>query len=399
MLLINSSFVGGLGAARKTASFIKHINGRIDYRLLTDSASVEKLVLVGLQPDKVITIEEASPPEKIYDAVHSSLSSIEYEAMISFGWRTFVPANAIERNKPVVIVDGGWPECLGDYPSPFWKEIYTSIKSYCLTSHFFHPEMNNLLKQYREIPFKWIFHPFQVDEIRWHTELRDNLIKNRSSLPYYLPGHRSIFLNMNEEYVEPTQGSFTGGWLKPSQLDECRGFVTRLLMELDGAKEPLVLIVSREIARQFEPVISCCRTLKVMPRPPLNIEKHHIWRAGADLVLVRAARSVGAAQVALSNTPALHMICPARDDYMGELSSCKIAERMGIAKFVDHEKMSLRDAILDHLDSKISQELSWQAQIQALSFWQTNGPESLLETVLEENVSPAIRIASGGITI
>lgn len=55
MLLINSSFVGGLGAARKTASFLKHIR-HIDHILFTDSESVAKLELVGLKPDRVVAV-------------------------------------------------------------------------------------------------------------------------------------------------------------------------------------------------------------------------------------------------------------------------------------------------------------------------------------------------------
>ncbi|MBY0357242.1 MAG: hypothetical protein K2W82_04505 [Candidatus Obscuribacterales bacterium] len=382
MLLVNSSFVGGFGAARKAASFVKHIEQHTDFFLLTDSASLEKLKLVGLEPDRVINIKENFSAKEIYAAVETSLTALKYDALVSFGWRTFVPAAAVEKGVPAVIVDGGWPERLESHPSPFCKDVYTKLKTYYLTSHFFSPELNNLLSHREEIAFEWMFHPFQEKEIRWHTKIRDKLKGQR--LPYYLPGYKTIFLDMSWDYVDPKQAIFTGGWLKPKMLDECRGFVTRLLMELDSSGESLLLIVQQNIAKQFEPVIAQCRTLKVVACPALSPEEHQIWRAGADLVLLRAARSVGAAQVALSDTPALHMICPASDDYMGELSSCKIAEKMGIAKFMSHENESLAQAVMNHLESGKSLEIAKQVQSEALSFWKTNGPDCLLDLVLEK---------------
>lgn len=383
MLLINSSFVGGLGAARKTASLVKSIERRVNYLLFTDSEGVGKLELVGLRPDLVVTIPDGSAPENVYAAVRNRLSSVKYDAMISFGWRSYVPADAIERSKPVVIVDGGWPERFEGYPSPFWKDIYCKVNAYCLTNHFFSPGLADLPKHSSEVPFRWVFHPFQEDEVQWHVGLRSKLNTLREHLPYYEAGRRVIFLNMNPDYIDPMQGTFTGGWLNPKQLDECRGFVTRLLVELDSVKNPLSLLVHRDIARQFAPVIAQCRRLRVVPCPALNPEEHHIWRTGADLVLLRSTRSVGAAQVALSNVPTLHVICPTSDDYMGEQSSCKIAQSMGIAESIDHEAISLSDAIMNYLDSNRPAEVARKAQFEALSFWRMNGPDTLLELMLE----------------
>lgn len=383
MLLINSSFVGGLGAARKTASFLKSLEQRVSYLLLTDSAALKKLELVGLKPDLVVTVPNVTVPEEIYTAVRKKLSSVKYDAMISFGWRSYVPADAIKRGKPVVIVDGGWPERCEDYPSPFCKDVYRNLKAYCLTAHFSNPALTDLLKHRGEIPFRWVFHPFQNDEVNWHIGLRREITTVRERLPYYEAGRRTIFLNMNPDYVDPRQGTFTGGWLSPKQLDECRGFVTRLLVELDNVTDPLTLLVHQDIARQFDSVIKQCRRLKVVSFPSLSPEEHHIWRTGADVVLLRSTRSVGAAQVALSNIPALNTICPANENYMGEYSSCKIAQSMGIAEVVDHETVSLSDAIMNYIDSRRSVEVASKAQIEARSFWQTNGPESLLELLLE----------------
>jgi|AGTN01.2.fsa_nt_gi hypothetical protein len=378
MLLINSSFVGGLGAARKTASFIKFIENRTRYSLLTDSASARKLELFGLKADTVVPVSAESQPEEIYSAVRESLSAVDYDAMISFGWRTYVPADAIGRDRPVLIVDGGWPEKFESYPSPFWKDVYSRVDAYCLTNHFGNPELTELISSHDETKFRWIFHPFQQSEILWHLNLRQKIEQIKPSLPFHVPGHRVIFLNMDHDYISPIQGTFTGGWLNPKQIDECRGFVTRLIVELDALKQPLILVTHETIAAQFEPVIAQCRFLKVFSHPALSLEQHHIWRACADLVLLRAARSVGAAQVALSGIPALHTICPATGNYMGELSSCQIAQQMGIAKYVDHQAVSIADSIMNHLDSDESKELADLAQIEAITFWCTNGPENLL---------------------
>jgi len=382
MLLINSSFVGGLGAARKTASFLKHIR-HIDHILFTDSESVAKLELVGLKPDRVVVVPKRASSEHNYKNVRESLFDVNYDAMISFGWRTYAPADAIDRNKPAIIVDGGWPESPEEYPSSFCREVYCNLKAYCLTSHFYIPELDRLLKNRSDIPFRWIFHPFSEREIKFHTELLKNIENGTVQSPYQKRGHTSIFLDMNQDYVNPHQSSFTGGWLTSKQLDECRGFVSRLIIELESVGEPILLFIHQRIAEQFEPIIKECRTLKVVPFPSLNSEGHNILRASADLVLLRATRNVGAAQVALSGISALHMICPSSDDYMGELSSCKIAERMGIAVYVDHEMVSLSDAIMRYLNSSKSIEVSALAQQNALSFWKTHGPDELLELVLE----------------
>jgi len=237
MILINSSFVGGLGSASKAAGFVHYLNQRaIDYRLVTDLHSVEKLKLVGLTPDIVFEATPDMMAHSIYKEVRQRLRSVNYDGMLSFGWRTFVPANAVERSKPAIIIDGGWPERLEDMPSPFCKDIYQQLKAYCLTNYFFDHRLDDLLPMKDQVNFQWIAQPFPKGDMSWFMSLaesrrernkaRDGADETTSARPSY-----TIFLDLNPEYIDMRQGTFTGGWLTPRQLDECRGFVSRLMIE------------------------------------------------------------------------------------------------------------------------------------------------------------------------
>jgi hypothetical protein len=378
MLLVNSSFVGGLGGARKAACLIQHLNQRaIKYRLVTDCHSLDKLRLVGLNPDVVFDVSSGMSSSQLYREVGQRLRRIEYDGMISFGWRTYVPLNAVERSKPAIIIDGGWPRTVEGMPSPFCKDVYQQLTAYCLTNFFFDVRLDSLLPLEHKIPFRWIAQPFDKEEVAWLKSLADRKSK-KTRMHTGGSGSSTIFLDMNPEYVDPRQGTFTGGWLTPRQLDECRGFVSRLIVELDSAREPLVLVVHEKIARQLGPVVSKCVNLKIICHPSLPPAEHHQLRAGADLVILRAIRCVGATQAALSLVPALHAICPAAEEYMGEKYSCEIAEDLEIACSLDHEAASLRDGIMQHLYSQKSSDTATRAQQVALQSWKERGPDYIL---------------------
>ncbi|MBY0546495.1 MAG: hypothetical protein K2W95_04345 [Candidatus Obscuribacterales bacterium] len=378
--MINSSFVGGLGGARKAAAFIHHLDRRgVAHRLVTDRQSLDKLELVGLTPDLVFDVSPDMSSSTVYREVRQSLRRVGYDCMISFGWRTYVPLNGIERSKPTIIIDGGWPEILAAMPSPFCKDVYRELTAYCLTSHFFDARLNKLLPEEPQIPFKWIAQPFGTEEISWLQSLADKRrMGNRDRFISTEPNTRTIFLDLNPEYIDPRQGTFTGGWLTPRQLDECRGFVSRLIVELDTANGPVALTMHERIAQQLSPIISGCKMLRVIGHPSLQPAEHHRLRAEADLVLMRATRCVGATQTAISLVPVLHTICPTAKDYMGEQYSCQIATDLGIANSIDHEAVSLRDGIMSYLNSPAAYDTARSAQEAALRAQMERGPDYLL---------------------
>lgn len=360
------------------AAFVRYLNRRsIDHRLITDCHSLSKLRLLGFNPDIVFDVSPGMSSSAIYKEVEQRLRQIHYDHMVSFGWRTYVPYNAIVRDKPAVIIDGGWPRILADMPSPFCKDVYKELRAYCLTNYFFDKRLNNLLPTSCGIPFTWIAQPFDQEEISWLKALGEEreasgALASESTRPM-------IFLDMNPEYIDPRQGTFTGGWLTPRQLDECRGFVTRLIVELEREKsEPLCLIIHELIGKQLGPVVTKCKTLKVVCHQALSSGDHHRMRVSADLVLLRAARCVGAAQAAFSRLPALHVICPAADDYMGEAYSCEIAKDLGIAQAIDHEESSLRDGIMKFLYSQELIDTASRAQAVALQAHRGLGPDYIL---------------------
>jgi len=390
LLIVNASFVGGLGGARKAVSFSRHLRNRgIAFKLVTDSQSLGKLRLFGLEPEVVFPVHPTMSASDIYAQVREAMRAVSYDAMVSFGWRTFVPADAVWRSKPVVIVDGGWPRSINDWPSPFCREVYEKLAAYCLTNWFCDHRLDGLLPGNVGINFQWIAQPLDEVEIAWHLAVaeyredgRDH--SDREGAP------RRILLDMNPDYIDPRQGTFTAGWLTPGQLDECRGFVSRLLVELDSAKEPLELIMHEEISREFAPVRSRCHNLKVTSHKSLPPSHHHRLRVESDLSITRATRCVGTTQAALSQVPTLHAVCPATDDYMGERSSCRIAERLGIAASVDHEAECLQDGIIGYLNSDRARETARLAQSTALSFWRERGPDFLLELLgFSSQESPA----------
>lgn len=382
MLLVNAAFVGGYGASRKTYSLVQNLREHdVDFKLSTDSVFLPKLRSFGLEPDIIIPWEEK--PEDKYRSVQTTLAQVEYTAMMSLGWRTFVPYDAMKKNVPAIIIDGGWPEALQDYPGEFCHEVYKSLRAYCLTCHF--PGPDHLLPQNSAINFKWISQPFGDSEIHWHhevgripkAELRHSLVTDIPELKN-LGKKKLVFLNMSSDYVDPGQLSWIGGWMTASQLDECRGFVTRLIVELSKT-DTYILFLLESIKRQFLPVLSNF-PLEVISHEFLDPETHHKLRCASDVVLCRAIRDVSSAQLALSGHQCvLHSIAPAREAYMGEWDSALYAQEMGIAKPVAHEKMSLLEIISDWNNSPEAEAISREATKVASDFAQKRGVEYLLK--------------------
>jgi hypothetical protein len=380
MLLINAAFVGGYGAARKTYSLVQNLKElNIDYVLSTDSVFLPKLKVFGLEPDIVIPWNESH--EQRYQSVEETLRSVSYSVMISLGWRTFVPYDAVQRDIPAAIIDGGWPEVLQPWPGEFCHEIYKSLKAYCLTCHF--PGPDDLLPTESGINFEWISQPFGAKEIQWHQDLtlatkRDQ----RSSLGIpeleELGTNKLIFLNMAPDYLDPWQISWLGGWMTAAQTDECRGFVTRLLVELDNAGG-YTLFMLEQLEQEMLPVLERCK-LGVITRDFLDPTTHHLLRCASDVVLCRAIRDVSSAQLALSGHPCvLHTICPAREGYMGEWESALYAQEIGIAKSIPHESVSLAEAIKEWMDSPEAKQVSKNAATVAAEFSQKKGITHIFE--------------------
>ena|SRR3989344_1832818 len=381
MLLVNASFVGGYGATRKVLSLIKALEERkVDYQLVTDIRFRTKLDDMHIRYDHVIPWGQASVDK--YHAVDGALKRITYDAMISFGWRTFVPAHAVSKGKPCIIVDGGWPEALQDWPGEFCHDVYKALAAYCLTTHFVDTRLYKLLPQDSRINFEWIAQPFGTDEIDWHVNLANKRLELRNVLKKRFPlldgDSKLVFLNMSPDYVDPRQFDHAGGFLTSAQYDECRGFVSRLIVELDQS-DNYTLFMLENVRRQVEPIIATCKNLLVFSEDFLDAETHHQLRCAADLVLCRAIRDVSSAQVALSGQRVLHTICPARDGYMGELDSARIAQHMGIATVLEHELEAIVPKIQHCIESDTT--VAMKAQTIAERFTRLKGVDYLLNLV------------------
>lgn len=376
-LLVNASFVGGFGAIRKLLSFQRALAARnIEYELVTDSGFAQKLTLFGISAQHVIPLAEGNARQ--YMRVQKALADVDYDAMVSFGWRTFVPTDAVEKDRPCVIIDGGWPEVLEEWPSPFCLETYQELRAYCLTSHFSSPGLSALLPQNSGIPFLWISQPFSPEEVEGYAAGQGDKESLVQDFPELGQGHeRLVFLSMSPDYLDPWQLDHAGGWMSAQQVDECLGFVTRLVVELD--QQPGTLLFMLEgLRQQVAPTLARTKNLRVFSRKFLDPELHHGLRCAADLVICRAIRDVSSAQLALSGQKVLHAICPARGDYMGEAASADVAQGMNIARRLRHEEVPLAQGILDYLESPSRDEVAARAQEVALSFWQERGVDYLL---------------------
>lgn len=377
MLLVNAGFVGGFGAYRKARSLVQRLAElNVDYLLMTDSRQQSKLEAFGLHPSIVVPWQEEN--EWNYQWAEMYLNKRPYDCMISFGWRTFVPAHAVKTGKPVIIVDGGWPETLQPYPGEFCREVYEGLQAYCLTTHF--SGCAEWLPP--GIRFEWVSQPFSIGEVAWHQEVgnRDRASIIRDLVPVIPELHelrgKFVFLNMAPDYIWPWTLDRVGGWLTAEQLDECLGFVTRLLVELDQGGH--TVFIPDVMASHFRPVLAQCHNLRVIERPFLDFTTHHLLRLAADVVICRAIRDVSSAQLALSGQTALHMICPARGGYMGEWTSVLEAERIGIARGVAHEEVPLMETIEAWLAGDESMTVAKKSAAVANEFFHRLGPDYLL---------------------
>ena len=166
--------------------------------------------------------------------------------------------------------------------------------------------------------------------------------------------------------------------MTPAQLDECRGFLSRLVVELDHGPKALLFMLDA-VKKQIEPLIENLKNLRIFSRPFLEANMHHQLRCASDVIFCRAMRDVSSAQLALSRQKVLHTICPARDGYMGELDSAIIADQMGIAKLIRHEKQSIKEVVNEYISDQDSTKVATKAQKVAQEFFMSRGVAYLVE--------------------
>jgi len=150
-ILVDSSLTGGRGPAKQAYEFMSACQERnIPYTLLTNKSFIYKLQDLGLKPDVVLDVELSQDRKDIYNLFEKTLTSLDFDLLVKFGARTASTYIAAKLQKPFVVVDGGLPDKLEDYPSLYAREGYTQANKYILTTHFpwkFPPnlEMKNIV--------------------------------------------------------------------------------------------------------------------------------------------------------------------------------------------------------------------------------------------------------------
>jgi len=227
-ILIDCTLTGGRGPAKKAAEFIWECQRRsINYFLLTDLKLAERFKELDIKPDQVLNIDFNSADKEIYSVFEKNLRLIDFDLLVKFGARVPGPYVARALGKPYIIIDGGLPDRLEQYPSLYDSETYFNAEKYILTTNF--PWKPDLTPRFTNV--KVCYFPISKKTQKFvnllKTKKKSQIIRSVSKMLTNFPKKYDLVINlsMTDDYVQYKSRTTYGAWLKTKQYDQTVGFI------------------------------------------------------------------------------------------------------------------------------------------------------------------------------
>ena len=205
--LLATGFVDGRGGSKMCSWFYDEMVDR-GYKVIVATNSMYKYKLdeLRLTSDIVVDINPEDTREQIYKQCKKGLKDVDFDYMVSIGWRTYWPYIAYKRKIPYVMVDGGIPNQYGEYPTEFIKDVYANTKLFLMTTWFpWKAPKNDLIPLIKVVgqpyPYK------RVDAMRSLRTISKQEARNKLSKKYPVLKDYNydllVYLNLSDAYVDP----------------------------------------------------------------------------------------------------------------------------------------------------------------------------------------------------
>lgn len=340
-ILIDASLTGGRGAAKQAYELVTAFKeNSVNYKLITNKSFVKKLEEVNIKPDIVLDAEFGYENKRIYQSFSTALTNTEFDLLVKCGARTASTYICNDLKKPFIVIDGGLPDKMEEYPSLYAKEGYLNAKKYLITTHFLwkYPQrltMDNILVS---------TYPFSKKTLRFindlkkktKTQIRAELSDNFPELK--TPTKLVIQLMITGDFItNPLERVTYGGWLKTKEYDETIGFIRRFLIDLEiQSRERVIVILDKSIFDITQDIFQ--KTKKITPSYNQKSWDYYTEikaSQAADIIVSRATNYVP--NIALLGHGGLITTPVPAHGYMDEDSAALQAYALGYTKLIEYD--------------------------------------------------------------
>jgi len=327
-----------------------------------------KLDELQLRCDIVYDLTPDATREEIYKKCEKSLKDVDFDYMVSIGWRTYWPYAAYKRRIPYVMVDGGIPSKYGKYPTEFIKEVYANCSLFLMTTWFpWKSPKSDIIKRIRVVT-----QPYSYKRVEEMKKLR-KMTKKQARMKLYkkypiLKKYSSamlVYLNMSDAYVDPfnhhpnnkngfidSYGHMMCDYMDFEEIEPCVFYVSNLLagLETNYPGKALLYLMQDKTKRIFQPIADMCKSVKTFAPKRLDLDDDPLLKKAADVNICRATNCDNQAELSLIGEPCVTSVIPR--DYMDEDTAAVQAEKLGICHQIQYDDLEYIKKLREFITNK-----------------------------------------------
>lgn len=388
-ILLATGFVDGRGGSKMCSWFYDEMVTR-GYKVIVATNSMYKYKLneLRLKCDVVFHLTPEDNHEIIYRKCEEVLKNVEFDYMVSMGWRTYWPYIAYKRKIPYVMVDGGIPIHYDKYPAPFIKEVYSNCRLFLMTTWFDWkaPESKIIPK------IKVVTQPYPLKRVEEMRKIRN---KPKDELRNYIsdkfPEIRDyeydlmVYLNLSDAYVDPfnfgpNNRNFIDPWghqmadyMAQNEIEPSLFFLFKLIagFETNYPGKVLIYLMQQKTKYISDPITNMCKKVKTIATSGLNINLDPLIKKASDVNICRATNCDNQADLSLIGEPTVTSVVPR--NYMDEDTAAIQAEKMGICHQIHYDDPDYMKKLQDYVNDKENlHKMSMKTASVFEDFWKNN---------------------------
>lgn len=389
VILLTTGFVDGRGGSKMCSWFYDEMVARgFKVIVATNSMYKYKLNELRLKCDVVIHLTPEDSFESIYKKCEEGLKDVQFDYMVSMGWRTYWPYVAYKRNIPYIMVDGGIPVNYDKYPAPFIKEVYANTKLFLMTTWF-----NWIAPESKIIPsIKVVTQPYPYKRVEEMRKIRNKPKEYfREKVAVKFPEIRDyeydlmVYLNLSDAYLDPfnfgpNNRNFVDPWghqmadyMAQNEIEPSLFFLFKLIAGFETNYPGKVLIYLMQEKTKFisEPIVKMCKKVKTIATSGLDIGLDPLIKKAADVNICRATNCDNQADLSLIAEPCVTSVVPR--NYMDEDTAAIQAEKLGICYQIQYDDPEYMKKLKEYVNNKKRFESMQKKTAQVFEdFWADN---------------------------
>ncbi len=399
-VLLATGFVDGRGGSKMSAWAYHELKDRgIPVIVATNSMYKYKLDELEIPADIIVQISPEDTKEQLCEKCDAALRDVQYDSMLSIGWRTYWPYSAYKRNIPYVLVDGGIPTQYGSYPSQFIKEVYANTKLFLMTTWFdWKAPVSDLIPAIKVVTQPYSYRRVEAMKTlqqRSKAEVRAELAKEFPILAER-PDDLLVYLNMSDAYIDPFNyfpnnqgfvdpfGHKLPDYMSYKEVEPCIGYLHNLIagFETNYPGNVLLFVMQEKTKMLTQPIVDMCKKVTTFAPKRLDLDLDPYIKKAADVNICRATNCDNQAELSLIGEPCITSVVPR--NYMDEDTAAQQAENLGICKQVLYDDPEYMKKLHEFVTDKAMQDHMRASTIKVFDdFWKNNNFWVELAKVIE----------------